>query len=314
MTKVLVIGDVMIDKHVRGEVRRISPEAPVPVINVVGEPETSIGAAGYVAAQIAEAGIETTLCYKDNEDDVDLEGQINGHNINPMPLAGANKKYVTTTKTRIWTGNQQICRIDNEDIAKPSAKVQEEWIEGITDLISHNHYDCVVFSDYDKGTLTDHIIQSVTNVCKNSGALTILDPKRYSYFGLQNLFLIKPNKHEVDITNMDAYDVSKHLSYTYLLNTLGEKGMKLFYNGSLRYQVETPKITVRDVCGAGDITTAMLAISLVKHKDDHQNQFGSQRAIERAMRHASTAAAMAILHEGCYIINNDVIKIILEHK
>lgn len=301
MSKVLVIGDVMIDKHVRGEVKRISPEAPVPIINVIGEPEESIGAAGYIAAQISEAGHEVSVAFKHGDDG--LQEMIwNQYDVTPYPLNESGRKK-TTTKTRVWTGDQQICRIDDEDTMKPVGIRENKRIDFLINLVSENNYDCVVFSDYNKGTLTDCIIQQVADLCKRLGILTILDPKRYSYFGLQNLFLIKPNKNEIAITNMNEVEVSKELGSTLLLSTHGEKGMSLFKNGSYLHGLDAIKSKTVDVCGAGDITTAFLAASLVKYKDT-----------KRAMSHATVAASMAVMKQGCYIIGRDIVDMILKEK
>lgn len=309
MIKVLVIGDVMLDKHVRGEVRRISPEAPVPVINVISEPEITIGAAGYVAAQIAEAGIEVALCYKGYEVNIDIQQMLSDSSVMCCPLYGSHSRRINTIKTRVWTEGQQICRIDEEDITKPSTEVEEKWIKQISRDIIYEKYHLVVFSDYDKGTLTDHIIQSIANVCHENNIPTILDPKRYSYFGLQNLFLIKPNQNEIKITNMKESDVSAELGNTYLLSTHGQKGMSLFKNGSYIHSVDAIESKVVDVCGAGDITTAFLAISLVSKQDYRPEN------VERAMKHATVAASTAIEQEGCYIIHHDeIIEMILRYK
>lgn len=309
MIKVLIVGDVMIDKHVRGDVKRISPEAPVPVIDVIGEPEESIGAAGYVAAQIAETGmIEVSLCYKGHKENTDIQEMLSNSSVMCCPLYGAHSRRINTIKTRVWTDNQQICRIDEEDKTKPSHEIQNNWIKQISREINYEKHDLVVFSDYNKGTLTDYIIQSIADLCYKNNIPTILDPKRYSYFGLQNLFLIKPNKHEIDITNMKVQSVSDVLGNTYLLNTVGEKGMSLYKDGCYLCAVDAIKSKVVDVCGAGDVTTAFLAISLVRKQDY------SSENVERAMRHANIAASIAIEHEGCYIINNETIEIILGYK
>ena len=309
MIKVLVIGDVMIDKHVRGEVKRISPEAPVPVIDVIGEPEESIGAAGYVAAQIAETGmIEVSLCYKAHKENRDVEEMLSHSSVMCCPLYGAHTRRINTLKTRIWTENQQICRIDEEDTTKPGAEVEAKWIKQISREINYEKHDLVVFSDYDKGTLTDHIIQSISDVCYQNNIPTILDPKRYSYFGLQNLFLIKPNDNEIKITNMKVQDISIELNSTYLLNTHSEKGMSLYKNGCYLSGTDATPANVVDVCGAGDVTTAFLAISLVSKQDYRPED------IERAMRHASIAASVAITHEGCYIIDSKTIEMILRDE
>ena len=311
--RVLVIGDLMLDRHTMGRVSRISPEAPVPVIKTDLEDRTSLGAAANVAAQIAEAGYETTLAHKHfwigetdpretkgwfdpvNVYDKQCYDKILAAGINPFPLFLTGVDGPVSIKERIWTGQQQICRVDYEDTRKPCQATEALWIRQLKELIEEKEFDCIVFSDYDKGTLTDRIIQAVTDACDET-CVTILDPKRYSYWGLQGLTVIKPNKNEVDITHRSVQELSEELGKTFLLNTLSEDGMKLWVDGhhihSERVYVE-PK-DVEDVCGCGDTTTAFLAIAFLRGL-----------RIEQGMKAASFAAAENIKHRGCYVIDEN---------
>lgn len=318
-SKVLVIGDAMLDKHTTGRVTGISPEAPVPVVKSDMEERVSLGAAANVAAQMAEAGFQTILAHKhfcvNSTDPREQKGWLGvreledggtglfdkmfAASIDPFPLFYTGTPGPVTIKERVWTGQQQICRVDYEDTRKPTPEIEKIWIRQLKELIENQDIDCVIFSDYDKGTLTDRIIQAITDFVWDNDGMTILDPKRHSYWGLQHLTIIKPNRKEIDITHMDAQRISEELEETYLLNTLSEDGMKLWQGGhhiaSERVYV-TPSEVV-DVCGCGDTTTAFLAIGLLEGMN-----------IEKAMGLASRAAAVNIQKRGCYVIDQEYIE------
>jgi D-beta-D-heptose 7-phosphate kinase/D-beta-D-heptose 1-phosphate adenosyltransferase len=315
--RVLVVGDAMLDKHTMGRVSRISPEAPVPVIKSDLERRVSLGAAANVAAQLAEAGYSTILAHKhftvNNTDPREQKGWLNiadlcegaelfdkimeaGFDAFPLFYTGVDGPL--TIKERIWTGQQQICRVDYEDKRRPSPEIEEIWIRQLLELIEDHDIHTVILSDYDKGTLTDRIIQAVADFVWDNDGLTILDPKRHSYWGLQHLTVIKPNRSEIQMTHMNAERVSEELGETWLLNTLSENGMKLWKEGrhvaSERTYASSSEII--DVCGCGDTTTAFLAIALLRGEK-----------IKDAMRYASIAASVNLKHRGCYVLDKDEI-------
>lgn len=315
--RVLVIGDAMLDKHTKGRVARISPEAPVPVINADLEERVALGAAANVAAQMAAAGFDTILAHKhfyvgtndprDQQGWLDLLSESHSNElfdkllyagVDAFPLFYTGVDGPVTTKERIWTGQQQICRVDYEDARRPSPEIEEVWIRQLRELIEDKDIGCVIFSDYDKGTLTDRIIQSVTDFVWDNDGITVLDPKRHSYWGLQHLTVIKPNRREVEITHMDPKSISEELQDTYLLNTLSDDGMKLWQNGDhiASERVYSKPSEVVDVCGCGDTTTAFITIGLMKGL-----------TIEQSMRMASFAAAENIKHRGCYVLSEEEI-------
>src|SRR5690606_40728829 len=129
------------------------------------------------------------------------------------------------------------------------------------ETIVNERISVVVFSDYDKGTLTDRLIQTITDFCYESNIQTILDPKRHTFFGLQNLTLVKPNERELKCTLLTQEQCSEEMGKTYLLNTLGKDGMKLYKNQELILSVPTfaEPHAVRDVTGCGDNVSAMIA-------------------------------------------------------
>lgn len=302
MGKVLVLGDAMLDKHTKGSVTRLSPEAPVPVVDAGPISEFSLGAAANVAAQIAAADIECFFSYKEYTDSTDshmkLHQMCREAEIKSYPLHYPDIVHPVTTKERIWANGQQVCRIDRENKARPNGELESKWLMDIKALISNREINCVVLSDYDKGTLSDRFIQAIADYCYEKKITTILDPKRFSFWGLQHLTLIKPNEKEIAITNMPASKVSVELGNTYLLNTLGEKGMDMWHEGNHLLNVQSVKGNdVVDVCGCGDTVTAFIAIGLVKGKK-----------ILETMKVANIAASINIQHKGCFVLDNNLVE------
>ena len=303
---ILVIGDAMLDIHLYGEVSRISPEAPVPVV-LEQSRTTKLGGAGYVAAQIATASMGCFFAYKSFKEPrgrhthLLLEQTCDELGILTRQLR-TNKVHTVTTKERVWTGQQQICRIDTENTDLPSSVEEQNWIAEISEVIHKFPISCVVFSDYNKGTLTNNIIQTIVDLCNNHNIPTVLDPKRHDFINLSGLTVIKPNSREIMNTHMDAMHCSKKLKNTYLLNTLGQHGMRLYQNGE--HLKHIPAILsgreVVDVCGAGDVTNATLGICLSNGID-----------IATAMEVANRAASVAIQHNGCYVLTRKEIMSIL---
>ena len=308
--KILVIGDAMLDKHTRGAVNRISPEAPVPVIDAGAKSDFSLGAAANVACQIREAGFQVVFAYKEYEDldgentHETLELQCLERDIRPFPLFFPSVRHPVTTKERIWAESQQICRVDREDKRKPIPEIEEKWIGAVRGLLALAKADGhpfagVVFSDYDKGTLTDKFIQAIADYCHANDIFTILDPKRYSFFGLQHLTVIKPNDREIALTNMESGDCSQELGNTILLNTRGKNGMTAYQRGAIigHERAYTLPEDVVDVCGCGDTVTAFMAMGMA-----------SKWTLARCMHVASLAAAVNIKHNGCYVLDAEEIQ------
>lgn len=298
---ILVVGDAMLDVHSGGLVKRISPEAPVPVIEANSH-SYALGAAANVAAQVANMSVPCLLAYKAFCSDIDyshdkLENMCINAGIKPAPLYHPGC-FSVTTKERVWAEQQQICRIDRENRLKPDQLLEDEWIENIKEIIHENGVSVVIFSDYDKGTLTDRIIQEVANYCKNKNVTTILDPKRHTYNTLENLTLIKPNNKEIEITNKTPSAISLEIEDTLLLNTQGKDGMCLFQNGELMHREITHvnQDHVVDVCGCGDVVSAFIGIGFYKNLD-----------ITESMRIASVAAAINTKYRGCHIISQEEI-------
>lgn len=305
MDYILVIGDLMIDKHIFGKSSRLSPEAPVPIVEYVEERE-SLGGAANVASHISSAGLPCLFAFKtvdfsssilsEQEDEYDdVFSLLQSKNIKPIPLC-VGQNCPITKKQRIWANNQQICRIDEESVDTPDELTENKWCELIIQKAEEYNVKVIIFSDYNKGTLTDSFINVIASFAQSVGIKTILDPKRPSFPHLKNLDIIKPNKREVASTNFSAHKCSTLLQNTYLVNTLGKDGIALWQNGHFIYELSTVAEEVADVTGCGDSYNALLGISLYWDYD-----------IKQAIIAANKASSYTIRHLGCYCLTKEEI-------
>jgi len=299
---ILVLGDAMLDRHWYGRTERISPEAPVPVVDFDKE-IWSLGAAANVAAHITTAGIGCMFAYKEScpgdlvKDTTDWTRFVNmccekGILLRPMCT---EKACPVTLKTRVWSNGQQIVRIDNEN--RDKFEVNEGWKTYILSLFRDYDIKIVIFSDYDKGTLSDWLINEISAYCYVQDIPTLLDPKRPTFHKLRNLSIVKPNRREVSATNLTAAECSAELRDTWLVHTLGSEGMAVYKQGSLEWSCPTVAREVVEVCGCGDTVTALLALSIYRGLN-----------IKQAVLAANKGASFTIRHEGCYIPDRDEIK------
>jgi D-beta-D-heptose 7-phosphate kinase/D-beta-D-heptose 1-phosphate adenosyltransferase len=180
--------------------------------------------------------------------------------------------------------------MDAEDITPPNGRLETEWINRIQSLIEKHNVKVVIFSDYNKGTLTDGMIYNLAGHCKERGIITILDPKRPSFSKLSNLHVVKPNVRELKSTNFSPTECSDRLDQCWLINTLGKNGMAIYRGGAHKFSCPTVAQEVIDVCGCGDTVTALLALALY-----------NGLSIEHAVKAANKGASFTIQHMGCYV-------------
>jgi D-beta-D-heptose 7-phosphate kinase/D-beta-D-heptose 1-phosphate adenosyltransferase len=299
--KIIVIGDAMRDIDIHGSSTRLSPEAPIPVVDVPHDKESikKLGGAINVALQIAKAGFGCIFAYKtykDNirdiqdEDHEDLAIQIQSYGIQICEL-NTKERHFVTRKTRIWSNGQQITRIDCEHRIPPNLEMQNKWINDLT--IAINDAKVVVFSDYDKGTLTNHIIESIATYCAKYNIPVILDPKRPNFHKIKNLTIVKPNEKELKATGLSVSECSKKMGNTYVINTLAENGIVVYQNGDKILEQSIDGSEVKDVVGCGDNVCSMLAIC--QYKD---------LPLEVAIIAANKAASsFGVKHTGSYILS-----------
>jgi rfaE bifunctional protein kinase chain/domain len=208
-----------------------------------------------------------------------------------------------TTKTRIWSQGQQICRIDKEDTRSPSRNLELQWIAKLSKLIEKEDIKIVIFSDYNKGTLTDSLINELTEICNRRKIKTILDPKRPSFYSIRGLTTTKPNVRELAATNLSPIECSKEMVSTWLIHTLGKDGIAVYRHGEKIFACPTVSKEVIDVCGCGDTVTAMIALS-----------FLDNNSIGDAVKAANKGASFTITHKGCYILTKDEIEVCLNDE
>ncbi|WP_157154829.1 D-glycero-beta-D-manno-heptose-7-phosphate kinase [Brachyspira murdochii] len=285
-SKVLVIGDLMLDKFTYGDVIRISPEAPVPVLHVNHE-ENYLGGAGNVARNIA------ALIGDNNNDSIFMIGVIGKDNSADTIIKSMNKANISTkgiveddsrdtiTKTRIVANTQQIVRIDNESTEPFSAAIMKKIEKNFTDNV--DNYNAVIISDYAKGIITNKLAKKIIDTCNKKNKPVLVDPaiKHFSFY--KRATLMTPNLKEAvegmdskfpfyefnpEAINILGNDIIKKLALSKLMITLGANGMALFDKDIKAPNKKTPFIiptkakSVFDVSGAGDTVISVLAMCL----------------------------------------------------
>lgn len=300
--RVLVIGDAMIDEYLRGDVHRVSPEAPVPVLDLRST-EHRLGGAANTAANLQHLGAATTLIAVTGDDD--------GATILHDALARAgiaaprvtDRARPTTRKTRLVAGGHQIARVDAETRAPLAGAVADAVIAAITDAASTA--DAIVVSDYAKGVVTAAVAAAAIAAGRGRGVPVIVDPKLRDFSRYRGATVITPNLHELEqAAGMAIHDaveleqaadrVAALIRDTALLVTRGADGMTLFRGGRRDTHVPATAREVFDVTGAGDTVVATLTLALAGRLE-----------LDAAMQLASVAAGIAVSRRGTTTISAD---------
>jgi rfaE bifunctional protein kinase chain/domain len=265
--RVLVVGDVMLDKYWFGEVQRISPEAPVPIAKI-GKTEDRPGGAANVARNIATLGGNVALLSVVGKDEAakDLENVLTKYGINSM--LKIDDTISTIVKLRVLARNQQLIRIDFEE--KPSHEILAEVLDTYSQII--DDYDVIILSDYGKGGLA-HTTKMI-EIAKTHNKRILIDPKGSDYSKYTNSTLLTPNKTELrdavgdwnseEELQAKATELKQKLGLEYLLVTRSEEGMSLFSNNGVT-SYPTVAQEVYDVSGAGDTVIATLSLMLANN-------------------------------------------------
>ncbi len=265
---VCIVGDAMLDLYLRGDVDRISPEAPVPVVRV-RERRQALGGAANVAQNVSAlgAGCDLVAVVGDDIAGTTLRDMLTSGGMQSRSLVTAARP--TTTKTRVMARAQQLVRFDEEDDADLSAEEVTRVLESIEAALPHA--TALVFEDYNKGVLVPAVIEGAVAMARAKGIPIIVDPKYRNFFAYRGATVFKPNRRElegalgaaVDLEHPEALpDTFARLGVDYLLLTLGERGMALVDASGLVHRVPTTAREVYDVVGAGDTVTAYLAAML----------------------------------------------------
>jgi rfaE bifunctional protein kinase chain/domain len=270
---ILVIGDLMLDRFILGTVNRISPEAPVPVVEVQGE-NVALGGAANVANNIISLGGKAFLAGvigTDTNGDT-LKDMLSVKGIGTDGLI-KDLSRPTTLKSRIIAHEQQVARIDREKRDKLSKEVESNVIEYVKAVI--NKVKAVIISDYNKGVITPLLIAEIFSCAKENNKLIAVDPKEENFYLYKEPDIITPNQKEVE--NISGIRISDDFSLTKaaeklmslancqaLLITRGAKGMSLFTRDNDIKVIHIPTYAreVYDVTGAGDTVIATLTLSL----------------------------------------------------
>jgi D-glycero-beta-D-manno-heptose-7-phosphate kinase len=267
-TRIAVVGDAMLDVYLRGEVDRISPEAPVPVVRV-RERRYALGGAANVAQNVVAigAGCDLVAAIGSDAGGETLRSMLESIEADPSSLVTVNRP--TTTKTRIVARSQQLVRVDEEEDVDLEGGEVERLLRAVHAAV--DSADAVVLEDYNKGVLVARVIQECVARARSRGIPVVVDPKYKNFFHYRGATVFKPNRREleaalgaaVDLEHPDTLPATlRRLGVEHLLLTLGERGMALISPEGEILRVPTVAREVYDVVGAGDTVTAYLAAVL----------------------------------------------------
>jgi rfaE bifunctional protein kinase chain/domain len=279
--KVLVVGDVMVDAYLLGKVERISPEAPVPVV-AVEKKEYRLGGAANVALNLASLGARPILCSVIGED---IEGNeflqlLERSNLNPSGIV-RSKDRLTTTKTRVIAQQTQMLRVDHEftePISEYETYVLTQRI--LNDLLPA--VDVVLFEDYDKGVVTQSLIEQIVTAAHKHGKKVVVDPKKRNFNFYRGVDLFKPNLKElkegfnkdVDPADQSGFetmilDLMQAMELKNIMVTMSERGVMICDGKTFDY-IPAHYRKIADVSGAGDTVMSVAALCYAIGLDNKQ--------------------------------------------
>ena len=298
--KILVVGDVMLDKYYFGEVTRISPEAPVPIAHVLEVRET-LGGAANVAHNLALLGCQTSIIGqigRDNHGEIFLS-KLKSLGVNFSGMIETSKP--TTTKIRVISGHQQMIRLDFEDATEISAA--DELLKNFSEQLPN--VDAVIISDYGKGVCTKKICREIIGACRAQKKSVVVDPKGDNWQKYFDASFITPNLKEFNavlpkkIPNVDAEiensarKIIDEFNLRGLIVTRSAKGLSLV-DGEKISHIKARAQEVFDVSGAGDTVIAVFALALAGNLNS-----------EAAAYLANVAAGVVVAKVGTYAVNRD---------
>ncbi|WP_439505959.1 bifunctional heptose 7-phosphate kinase/heptose 1-phosphate adenyltransferase [Sediminibacterium sp.] len=280
-TPVLIIGDVMLDTYWWGSVDRISPEAPVPVV-ALNKKEYRVGGAANVALNTASLGAATTIIsiLGQDQDGDQLIELMKQNGINTNHIIRSNNR-ITTNKMRIMGRNQQMMRLDAEMVEDINEDLENQLLHQVTQFILNHKPAIVIFEDYNKGVLTQRIIQEITAYCNKHEIFTAVDPKKKNFLSYKDVTLFKPNLKEVKEglnievanTSLDRMEhihqvLKEVLGHSISLITLSEKGV-FYQQDQVAAIIPTHVRNISDVSGAGDTVIAVASLVYAATENIH---------------------------------------------
>lgn len=270
--KVLIVGDVMLDTYIYGSVTRISPEAPVPVVNI-SKRESRLGGAANVALNVQALGATPILCTVVGDD---VEGAQVVQLLKEAGLSSAgvlkSKNRITTVKNRVISASQHLLRIDSEVDTPLVPEDQSSFVDQVARLISE--VDLVIFEDYDKGCLSESSIAAIIGLAQKGHVPTAVDPKKRNFLNYKGCSLFKPNLKELREGMHAAVDpddeqalreaanqLKDQIHFQSILVTLSEKG--IFFQGETNSGLHEAHVrSIADVSGAGDTVISIAGLCL----------------------------------------------------
>ena len=308
MVRVLVIGDIMLDQYIWGDVNRISPEAPVPVLRITRR-STALGGAGNVAANLAGLGVQVSLLGLRGSD---LHGQTLSSLLQRKMIQDyslVREDLPTITKTRIMGQNQQLLRLDEEQ--PPPVNLEIALEARFQEAVQAG--SLVILSDYDKGVLRPHFCSRVIETCRGMNLPLLVDPKGQDWSRYRGAHCLTPNTRELQqaarITATDstalikaAQDMCAELDLEHILLTRGSQGMVLIPGKGDPMSIPTQSKEVFDVSGAGDTVIGCLAACI-----------GAGMDWPHAARTANSAAGIVVSKLGTQPIDREELEQALSH-
>jgi rfaE bifunctional protein kinase chain/domain len=270
--RVAILGDVMLDHYVWGRVNRISPEAPVPIVEVTRESE-ALGGAGNVAMNVSALGGYPQVLGVVGDDEagrriVELLRKAAPHGVHHVLL---DRTRPSTLKRRVVAHNQHVVRVDRESRAPVDEALRTEMLERLQGEMAH--LGALIVSDYNKGVLSRDFFDRVAALCRASNVPCFLDPKAFDLQGIGPVTAITPNEREAEaISSMKISDnataekagaaILARTGAQHIVVTRGEHGMALFSSNRPPFHLPTQARQVFDVTGAGDTVVAVLAMAV----------------------------------------------------
>lgn len=278
-SKILIIGDVMLDVYIHGKVHRISPEAPVPVVNVK-EYKTCLGGAANVAFNLQAMGATPILCgiIGDDAKGNEFLTVLNKHRLSSQGMMEVENRP-TTVKTRVIGNKMQLLRIDEEIDEPLTEKENQRFYSYIETILSKEDIKAIVFEDYDKGSISPLLIEKVASIAATKSIPILADPKKRNFLDYKNIQLFKPNlseltnglelkKHDLDLQALSA-EINKFMDNNQLgivMTTMSDKGILTCYKNKTEFAYDWIPAHVRsvaDVSGAGDTVISIATLALI---------------------------------------------------
>lgn len=302
-TRILCVGDIMLDQFIMGSVSRISPEAPVPVLHIKEE-FTVLGGAGNVIRNLVSLNSSVTFISVVGEDKAGKEIQ---DLLNALPKINSSiivdNTRITTTKTRFIASNQQVLRTDREQFLTLNPSLENEILDVFKKQIQS--HDLVILSDYAKGIFSPHLLQSLIQEARAQEKPILIDPKGNDFTRYKGATLLTPNRNELalaahstintqeNLTSI-SQDILKKCDFEAMIVTRGSEGMTLVESSGNIEHLKTQALEVFDVSGAGDTVIAVLGVSLA-----------AGATLSEAMYLANAAAGIVVGKVGTAVIHQD---------